>query len=219
MIILEDIGVQFPTENSKERKHFYIAECECGTKVRIQKSNFREDSTCKSCRGKKGFDAVKHLIIIHGLSSHPLRGVYSDMKQRCYNPKHKVYINYGGRGITICDIWRKSLVSFYTWALANGYEEGLSIDRIDNDGNYEPINCRWTTRCVQSRNTRKLHKNNTSGYRGVSYHRKDKKYKASICVANTILYLGEFTDAIDGAIAYDNYVLTNNLEHTRNFNE
>ena len=131
------------------------------------------------------------------------------MKDRILNPKN---IDYGGRGITICKEWL-DIQNFYNWAISNGYEEniGLSIDRIDNDGNYCPENCRWATQTIQVRNTR-IPKNNTSGYKGVSYDKKANKYKAQIKVNNKRIYLGLFPTAVEGAIAYNNYIIENNLE-------
>jgi hypothetical protein len=73
------------------------------------------------------------------------------MKQRCFNPKHSGFKNYGNKSITICDEWYNSFEKFRDWALVNGYQEGLTIDRINNKGNYEPSNCQWLTRSENSK--------------------------------------------------------------------
>lgn len=78
--------------------------------------------------------------------------VWSGIKQRCFNPNSNRYKNYGGRGISICDEWKNSFETFCKWALGNGYKEGLSIDRIDHEKNYEPSNCRWTDEITQQNN-------------------------------------------------------------------
>ena len=74
------------------------------------------------------------------------------MKVRCYYTKQVYYKRYGGRGIKVCEEWKNSFESFHEWAIHNGYKEGLSLDRIDNDGNYEPSNCRWVSMKRQNRN-------------------------------------------------------------------
>lgn len=101
----------------------------------------------------------------HGLSDTPMYHKWENMKQRCFNPKRPGYENYGGRGITVCDEWL-DFEYFKRWCLKNGYSDDLEIDRIDNDGNYEPSNCRFVTAKKNSynkRNTRKYE------YRGKLY--------------------------------------------------
>lgn len=89
----------------------------------------------------------------HGLRHTRLSGIWRGIKTRCNNPNHRSYKNYGARGIKICDEW-KEFLPFYEWAMANGYEEHLTIDRIDVNGDYEPSNCRWVTMQTQLNNTR-----------------------------------------------------------------
>lgn len=93
----------------------------------------------------------------HGLSNTRLYRIWLQMKNRCYNSKTERYSDYGGRGITVCDEWKNDFKAFYDWAMLNGYRDDLSIDRINNDENYEPSNCRWATNIEQARNSRHCH--------------------------------------------------------------
>lgn len=88
----------------------------------------------------------------HGESRTRLYAIYCGMKSRCYDPGWKLYRHYGARGITVCDEWRESYLTFRDWALSNGYADDLTIDRIDGTGNYTPQNCRWVPQAVQKQN-------------------------------------------------------------------
>lgn len=88
-----------------------------------------------------------------GIKPDPIYSVWGGIKQRCFCKNVPVYKHYGGRGITVCDEWRKSFLSFREWALSNGYKKGLEIDRINNDGDYEPNNCRFVTHTENMRNS------------------------------------------------------------------
>lgn len=153
----------------------------------------------------------------HGYRHHKLYSVWCAIKQRCYNSNNKHYANYGGRGIQMCDEWVYSAAWFIRWALDNGYREGLDIDRIDNNKGYSPENCRFTTRIENIKNTRLLGKNNTSGYRGVTYYERDDSWTARVSVNNRIKFLGRFKNRVDAAVVRDSYVIAHNLGLPLNF--
>ena len=90
----------------------------------------------------------------HGMSNTKLYGCWDSMKSRCYRHSAGNYHYYGARGVTVCKEWRDSFIAFKDWALSNGYVDGLSLDRIDYNGNYEPSNCRWVTMKEQENNKR-----------------------------------------------------------------
>jgi hypothetical protein len=153
----------------------------------------------------------------HGLSGHRLYNIWDHIVQRTTNQKSDNYPNYGGRGIKMLEQWRLDFLSFYNWAMDNGYAEHLTIDRIDVDGDYTPSNCRWADTFTQSQNTRLLRKNNTSGYRGVT--RSHNKWSAEITANGVALKLGRYSTPEEAAKAFDSYVLENGLQHPRNFDE
>lgn len=211
-ILITDLGMKYPTVTSNKKRRYGMYQCNCGTLFKAQHTNIKNGNT-NSC----GCYQIQKLTIIkttHGLSHHPLYDIWVGMIQRCTNVKYDNYKNYGARGITVCDRWLD--VSNFIEDMYPSYLEGLSLDRIDNNGNYELFNCRWATPSVQAQNTRKLRSTNTSGYRGVSLDKKTFKYSSEIQVNNVRHKLGIYTTALEAAIAYDTYVITNNLKHNIN---
>ena len=138
----------------------------------------------------------------------------STIKKRC-KPTAPWHHNYFDRGVSVCNLWNKSSKLFIDWALANGYKKGLEIDRIDNSKGYEPDNCRFITKSINSQNKRKLNRN-TSGYIGVHYHIKNKCYIATICINNKVKHLGSFNTALEAAKTYDTFIIDNKTLHTLN---
>lgn len=93
----------------------------------------------------------------HGKTRTKIYRIWCSMKERCYNKNNKSYVHYGGRKISVCEEWKNSFKSFYEWATKNGYKEGLTIDRINNDDIYCSKNCRWVNRKIQNRNYSRNH--------------------------------------------------------------
>ncbi len=145
LVVLEFV----PTE---DKYSYWKCRCDCGNIITVRNSHILSGHT-NSC-GCLQKQKLRERLTTHNLTDTRLYRIWHNMKQRCYNYNHNSYNSYGGRGIKICDTWIDDFQAFYEWAMSNGYKDNLSIDRIDNNGDYEPSNCRWTDKVIQSRNKR-----------------------------------------------------------------
>lgn len=119
----------------------WLCKCDCGQETIVTRSNLLggKQVSC-GCKRREQAGAMNHT---HGGSNSRLYSIWTNMITRTTNPKGSAYLRYGGRGIKMCPEWRNSFETFREWALANGYTDDLTVDRINNDGDYEPSNCRW----------------------------------------------------------------------------
>ena len=135
-------------------RYYYLCKCDCGNTHTAEKSHLKGHRII-SCGCWQKSDEYKQTVkgqnSKHGMKGTRLYYLWSAMKERCNTPSCSPYKRYGGRGITYCEEWEK-FEPFMEWALNNGYNDNLSIDRIDPDGNYEPSNCRWVSWKVQGNN-------------------------------------------------------------------
>ena len=148
LTVLKYAGLQAsPTRAVNARQSMSLCRCDCGAEVLVANSELIRGRrhSCGCMRRKSNY--------IHGLSKTRLFNIWAEMRQRTMNPNNRGYADYGGRGIRICDEW-STFIPFREWALANGYSDELSIDRIDPNRGYSPDNCRWATKAVQSINQR-----------------------------------------------------------------
>ena len=169
----------------------YIAwkcKCDCGNETVVAVNNLQNGST-KSCGClARELSSARHKI--HGLTNTTLHKTWKNIKTRCYNPNCQKYKNYGGKGICMCNEWLDDFNSFYEWSINNGWKDGLTIDRIDVDGNYEPSNCRWVDWKTQQRNKsnniyvefngKKVCLKEYAELKGISYDKARYDYKKNI---------------------------------------
>lgn len=193
------IGPAPRPKSAKDKSQFWLVLCDCGNQKIVDGHNLRSGNT-KSCGCSKirRVRRIKEAHQTHGMSKTKLCRTLHNMKQRCGNPNHNLYKYYGERGIKVCDEWlgKNGFINFYNWSMAHGYKEGLTIDRICNDGNYEPSNCRWTDMSVQCLNRRQ--RSNNTGHKGI-YKQLNGKFNARIYKNRKFIHLGAY-DTIEEAV-------------------
>lgn len=148
-------------------------------------------------------------------SKNRLYNIYHKIKARCFNENCIDFPYYGGRGITVFEDWLNDFFIFRNWALSNGYSDDLSIERVNVNGNYTPDNCTWENDSVQANNKR-TYSNNTSGFRGVVWHGRIKKWHAKVPVNGKYLHIGYYDDKLIAAKERNEFIINKNLPNKLN---
>ena len=146
------------SESIKPGRLMWLCKCDCGNECVARGISLRRGDR-KSCGCLSSENARQRALehVTHGQSKTRLYQIWFNMRSRCNKVSNSDDHRYGARGIKVCEEWDNSFKSFYDWSMANGYQDDLTIDRIDNDSNYAPHNCRWVNSKVQNNNTRRNH--------------------------------------------------------------
>ncbi|MEN6312759.1 MAG: hypothetical protein ABFD25_00770 [Clostridiaceae bacterium] len=141
--------IKLSSKTDNGGRSYWDCLCDCGRITTVEGYNLKSNSTksCRECGTSRS--ALKQTT--HGKTNTKLYYTWINMKTRCNNHNYEMYKNYGGKGIRVCEEW-KDYLTFEKWALLNGYQDGLSIDRKDNSMDYSPENCRWATMKTQQNN-------------------------------------------------------------------
>ncbi len=221
MKLIKDLGMCHINPNSgkyiKKATRFGLYRCPECKKVFITLTKNVKNGRTAHCR-KCGYKLKTSKYLKKGTSSttDPLYTRWLNMRFRCNSPKCSNYKRYGERGIRVCSEWDTDFLVFKEWAENNGFKPNLTLDRKDNDGDYCPENCRFTTRHVQAHNQRTIRSTNSTGFKGVYYSKSHKKFCAKLMFKNKGHHIGLYTTALQAAIAHDTYVQNLGLPNTTN---
>lgn len=195
-----------------KRRKKYFCVCDCGGSS-VTTANRLKSGNTRSCGCEKRTAAVTH-----GYNGTAVLRVWDDMKARCYRKSHKNYHNYGGRGIGVCDEWRKDAATFIAWAFSNGWKKGLQIDRRNNDGDYDPKNCRFVSSYTNIHNRREFKERNKTGYVGV-YKPASGEVRYVAQISDKYInngkrkHIGTYQTACGAVKARNKFIQENNLPH------
>lgn len=199
------VSISGKTRNSK-----WLCKCDCGNVKEIRVDYLKNEQT-KSC-GCLQRERASTASTTHGQSKNILYRTWANIKTRCYNPKSTKYEYWGGRGIIVCDEWKNSAETFIEWCLANGYKKGLQIDRVDNNDNYKPSNCKFVNSQENNLNKR-VYDNNTSGYTGLYFIKVTQKWQVVIKNNKKSYYLGCYVTKKEALQVRSDFVIENNFKH------
>ena len=169
----------------------WLCKCDCGNECVVYATSLKSGNT-QSCGCYKRENAKKLYSTVRQ-NDKRLYAVWNGIKQRCTNPNNNAYHNYGGRGIKICNEWANNYKSFYDWAISAGYKKGKEIDRIDNNGNYEPDNCRFVDEETQANNKRNVRLYTINGIIFYICQRINQSYKITYHQHGCTYYKKQYT--------------------------
>lgn len=214
MKIIKDLGTILPFEGSKKVRYaiFECTKCKAHIKSAVATRKICKHSLCRSCLNSK-------TSTLYPNKNHDLLKTWWNIKQRCYNKNHPQYPRYGKLGITLCQEWKDDFLKFQEWSLSNGYEKGLAIDKdiLCNTLKvepkiYSPTTCQWITQQLNNM----ARKNFNKKYICLYFLESSKKWYTTIQISGKKKTLGYFKCRLQALYARDNYIIKNNLPHTRN---